>query len=267
MGRARYVEPMPAVLAGAGWTRGNLSATVAITQHTGRALLVPGNRVKPPKSRDRGGSVFSACVMPARYGASMARAVVVNIKHKSAKWDIYVGRPGKGQPGPLGNPIAIGKRCIECGAVHGRDAALLDCYRAWLERKVSSDAEYRELVLACHGKRLGCFCVRRNGLGLCHGYVLAEVAERLAAPKPAQQPQERKGYAGWTVERGAAYIAALPRVERTEREPLDTAPRVDGDAAWYRVGHGLTTCPHLAYQWAQARGQRVELLDRHPRAS
>lgn len=194
---------------------------------------------------------------------------VVNIRHKGAVWDIYIGRPGKGQPGPLGNPIAPGRTCIWCGRRHGRDAALLACYRGWLEATVEDDPGYRAMVRACHGKRLGCFCVRKDGTGLCHGHVLAEVAAKLASePEPTprrQRPLARRREPqmsiGERLARGEDRIKELAPVEPCERIPVELGPRVPGDAAWYRVGRGLTTCPHRAYRWAQSSGQEVELLD------
>jgi hypothetical protein len=100
---------------------------------------------------------------------------VVNIHH-NVPYDIYIGRPGKGVPGPLGNPIRPGSACIVCGKIHGMDNALLDCYRFWLIETVRTNQSYRGLAAACHRKALGCFCVDNNGEGLCHGFVLLDVA-------------------------------------------------------------------------------------------
>jgi hypothetical protein len=107
------------------------------------------------------------------------RAMIVNIHH-GAEYDIYIGRHGHGKPGPLGNPIAVGKACVVCGARHSRDGRLLQCYRRWLWRRLRDDRDYARLVMGCHRKRLGCFCVRADGSGPCHGKVLARAATWLA---------------------------------------------------------------------------------------
>lgn len=109
----------------------------------------------------------------------MSKATVVNIHH-GTQYDVYIGRRGRGMQGPIGNPIAIGKTCPVCSEVHGRDERLLQCYRRWLWRRIKSDDAYGHPVASLHGKRLGCFCVRQDGSGLCHGHVLADAAAWLA---------------------------------------------------------------------------------------
>lgn len=106
--------------------------------------------------------------------------MVVNIHH-GTEYDVYIGRPGKGRDGPLGNPIIPGKLCLECNVIHKRDQALLDCYRRWLWDKIQQCAIYRALVLTCKPPaRLGCFCVKPDGSGLCHGHILKRAAQYLA---------------------------------------------------------------------------------------
>lgn len=106
-----------------------------------------------------------------RQNDGTASTSVVNIHHGGA-YDIYIGRPGKGKPGLLGNPIVPGGPCPVCGGSHGRNQQLLDCYRRWLFRRLRIDREYRALVRSCHGKALGCFCKP----GPCHGDVLVKAA-------------------------------------------------------------------------------------------
>lgn len=102
-------------------------------------------------------------------------ARVINIHH-GTEYDIYIGRAGKGRRGPLGNPIRVGEKCCECGQRHGRDRGLINCYRRWLWRRVRAEPLFREQVRDCYGKVLGCFCVDRNGRGVCHGFVLLRAA-------------------------------------------------------------------------------------------
>lgn len=103
---------------------------------------------------------------------------IVNIKH-GVPFDIYIGRPGKGRPGPLGSPIVPGELCPECGRVHRSKGTTLLCYERNLRRRVADDAQYRELVRSCDRKTLACFCVDRQGRGHCHGRVIARVAAEL----------------------------------------------------------------------------------------
>jgi hypothetical protein len=112
-----------------------------------------------------------------REEARLTWATVVNIHH-GEPYDVYCGRPGKGRDGPWGNPIEIGKPCLVCELVHGREPALLDCYARWLRDRMTDEraAEVRSL----HGKVLGCFCVKPNGTGLCHALVLAQMAAELS---------------------------------------------------------------------------------------
>lgn len=83
---------------------------------------------------------------------------VVNI-YDGVPYDVYCGRPGKGHEGPLGNPL---------GHLKTRGAAI-EAFRVWFLDKVTNDAEYRALVLACKDKVLGCFCKPRA----CHCDVIA----------------------------------------------------------------------------------------------
>lgn len=59
---------------------------------------------------------------------------------------------------------------------------------------------------------------------------------------------------------GERYLAQLDRHPPQARPPVeDHAPVIEA-APWYRVGPGITTCPHLAARWALATGLAVELL-------
>jgi hypothetical protein len=103
-------------------------------------------------------------------------ARVVNIHH-GASYDVYIGRPGRGSPGPWGNPIIPGRPCSECGIIHGRDPELLACYRRWLYARCLEDRAFVRALADLHGHVLGCFCLRKDGSGLCHGHILAHAAQ------------------------------------------------------------------------------------------
>jgi hypothetical protein len=88
---------------------------------------------------------------------------VVNLR--VAPYDVYIGRPGHGKAGPLGNPVAVGKRCPICGARHTKAGDTLPCYAEYLRRRCATDAPFAALVRSLRGKVLGCFCKPNP----CHG--------------------------------------------------------------------------------------------------
>lgn len=85
---------------------------------------------------------------------------VVNLRRE--KFDVYIGRAGKGQDGYFGNPFPL------------RDpnsrAEVLARYREWFHMRLRIDPDFKSRVLALRGKRLGCFCKP----AACHGDVIAE---------------------------------------------------------------------------------------------
>ena len=87
----------------------------------------------------------------------LKQTTVVNLR--TAPFDIYIGRAGKGQNGKWGNPFSTGTR----------------------EENIKNFEEYlinnKELMQDLHelrGKRLGCFCKPRA----CHGDVLKKYADK-----------------------------------------------------------------------------------------
>ena len=146
---------------------------------------------------------------------------VVNIHH-GAPYDVYVGRAGKGKPGPFGNPIRINARCFVCGNKHGRDPHLLGCYGWWLDGKLASDPGFRARVRALAGKTLGCFCLRPDGSGLCHGTILADRADKLATAATAAPECE------WCGRRHAhrrERIACATEQSQADRQPIPASTR------------------------------------------
>jgi len=82
----------------------------------------------------------------------------VNIK-KGHKFDVYIGRNGKGRS-ILGNPYSIG--------IDGDREEVIRKYAYDFILKWKTEPEFRDAVMVCEGKRLGCFCKPE----LCHGDVI-----------------------------------------------------------------------------------------------
>lgn len=96
---------------------------------------------------------------------------LVNIHHKKP-YDVYIGRPTKGQHWGFGNPFVVG--------VHAPRGEAIKLFQKWLETGESlgsSDAtpERRSWILnnleSLKGKTLGCFCSPNP----CHGSVLLKL--------------------------------------------------------------------------------------------
>lgn len=112
---------------------------------------------------------------------------------RTSTYDVYIGRPGRGQTGPLGNPFHVG--------VHGQRGECVTLFRTWLYGQLRprvvpptdsggmprldngapipdevlhdlDGVQFREKIqyLVKTGDRLGCFC-KPNA---CHGDVIAE---------------------------------------------------------------------------------------------
>lgn len=89
---------------------------------------------------------------------------VVNIYRD--EYDVYIGRPGKGQAGKWGNKFTKGTREENIAE-----------YRKWILTQPHLLSQLHEL----EGKRLGCFCKPKA----CHGDVLVElINERSSSRNP-----------------------------------------------------------------------------------
>lgn len=86
---------------------------------------------------------------------------VVN-KYQDPFFDVYIGRPSV-----WGNPFVVGR--------DGNRKEVLTKYRAWLLTQPELLAKLPEL----RGKVLGCYCKPK----LCHGDVLAELADKVQDPR------------------------------------------------------------------------------------
>ena len=94
----------------------------------------------------------------------------------TSAWDVYIGRPTKRFPqGSIwGNPFRVG--------IHGNLMEVLEKYRAY----VLSSPNLISALPDLWGKRLGCYCVDRDGNGECHGKVLVDLVSK-HVKRPRQQ--------------------------------------------------------------------------------
>lgn len=88
---------------------------------------------------------------------------VVNIR--KSKYDIYIGRRGKGEDGYFGNPHPIGY-CKVCNRVHDR-ADSINEFKKYFYDRIAKDKEFLQRVKELKDKKLGCFCAP----AMCHGEV------------------------------------------------------------------------------------------------
>lgn len=93
---------------------------------------------------------------------------VVNIRDGFPEGGIYIGRAGKGYDGYFGNPFKL--------ADYGGDrVGVMVEYETWARTRIEHDDEFAERVRKLYGETLVCFCAPK----LCHGEVLADLAEEL----------------------------------------------------------------------------------------
>lgn len=92
---------------------------------------------------------------------------LVNI-NKTKKYDVYIGRAGKGEDGYFGNP----HRLEDFG---GDRAVCLAAYRRYFYDRLEADAQFRERIQALEGKTLGCFCWPEE----CHGEIIIQYLDNL----------------------------------------------------------------------------------------
>lgn len=90
---------------------------------------------------------------------------VVNIYKE--KYDVYIGRKGKGNDGYFGNPYPLLK---------GEDSgATLEKFKEYFLNRLEKDTEFKAKVISLRGKRLGCFCKPKK----CHGDIIANYLDNL----------------------------------------------------------------------------------------
>lgn len=103
----------------------------------------------------------------------MPDCVAVNIR--DSEYDVYIGRPGKGQPGRFGNPHPVGKTCLICRTEHRRGEAVA-VFNQWFLSDHLAAIGYRKNVddYIKPGDRLGCFCKQSLVEVACHGDIIAK---------------------------------------------------------------------------------------------
>lgn len=107
--------------------------------------------------------------------------LVVNIHHR-VPYDIYIGRPG-----PLGNPYSHLEGTLAEFKVGSREESL----EAYMEYLYGQPELLAAVKAQLKGKVLGCFCRPKDGFGgklLCHGQILAEVANEKAPAQASEMP-------------------------------------------------------------------------------
>ena len=92
---------------------------------------------------------------------------VVNMR--TERFDVYIGRAGRGASGEWGNPFTIGK--------DGTRDEVIAKHKAWLWQRMQNEPELCAKLLALDGKTLGCFCKP----AACHGDTIAAAVEWLKA--------------------------------------------------------------------------------------
>lgn len=104
-----------------------------------------------------------------------ADTTVVNMRLSA--YDVAIDRSG-----PFGNPFHLRSE--------GERGTVLHQYREYFYNRVDIDPEFRTAVLALRGKRLGCHCAGdgKRPPRLCHGMIIVEWLETVAANECADEP-------------------------------------------------------------------------------
>jgi hypothetical protein len=95
--------------------------------------------------------------------AHMARRIVDTtvVNMRFAAYDVAIDRSS-----PFGNPFHLKHESARGTVLHE--------YREYFYARVNNDPEFRQLVLALRGKRLGCHCAPK----ICHGMIIVEWLEQ-----------------------------------------------------------------------------------------
>lgn len=88
---------------------------------------------------------------------------IVNLRLE--KYDVYIGRAGKGHDGYFGNPIRLEDE--------SQRVWVLQQYERYFLERLLSDSVFRRRVYGLKGKTLGCFCKPK----LCHGDIIVDYLE------------------------------------------------------------------------------------------
>lgn len=89
---------------------------------------------------------------------------VVNLR--AAKYDVYIGRPGKGQTSIWGNPARVG--------IDGTQGECVQLFENLMRKRIKENPDYWLGELKkLKGKTLGCFCKPRA----CHGDIIVKLIQ------------------------------------------------------------------------------------------
>lgn len=91
--------------------------------------------------------------------SATSKTKVVNIYRD--KYDVYIGRAGKGQDGYFGNPFKLSPTATR--------GSTLNRYRSYFVERLKKDPEFKRRVHKLKGRVLGCFCKPED----CHGDIIA----------------------------------------------------------------------------------------------
>lgn len=95
---------------------------------------------------------------------------VVNLKNEP--YTVYIGRPGHGEDGILGNPVRVNSHCDVCGHMHTERGETLPCFEKYLRNRLQSSSAFRRVFMALDDEDvLGCFCKPNP----CHGDIIVKV--------------------------------------------------------------------------------------------
>jgi hypothetical protein len=92
------------------------------------------------------------------------KTTVVNLKKEP--YDVYCGRAGHGKDGYFGNPFHI---------INGIRGSAIEPYKEYFYKRLETDPDFKERILALKGKVLGCFCKPR----VCHCDIIANYLNNL----------------------------------------------------------------------------------------
>lgn len=114
---------------------------------------------------------------------------VINLNHRpTPKYDIYVGREGRGQSGYFANRHTLGsvRTCPECFRNFGLRTRhdpeeCMQLFETETLQRIIDDSEFRAGVLRLRDKVLACFCVKRGGSGPCHAKLYVRLLDGLPA--------------------------------------------------------------------------------------
>lgn len=90
---------------------------------------------------------------------------VVNLYKE--KYDVYIGRSGKGMDGYFGNPIKLNK--------NDERGSTLEKYKEYFFNRLENDNEFKQKIHELKDKTLGCFCKPKP----CHGDIIVEYLNNL----------------------------------------------------------------------------------------